>query len=447
MTFKQSREIKMRKKTVLHIILICTSTLWGAAQETWSLEQCISFADSSNLNLKHKKVDLLISEIQQKQTKLNVLPTLNTGGTHGYNWGQSIDPFTNTFATDRVQTNNFYAGSSWNIFSGLQNYYLNHQNNLTYQKTEKEIEIQRRNLKIDITASYMQIILNHYLIEAAEKQVAYALKSENLSQERYNNGYVTRYDVLSMSSQLILDSTTLTRAKNNKEYSLILMMQLMNSEEKINIVMPDIDVLENGQIEINKDQFSENPEFKLAIIQTDLQEYQLKMRRARLLPTLSINSSIGSGYSGNSKMLLGTEFIVKPFELQIRENFYQSAVLTLNIPIFNNGRVHSEIKIAEAELTKTKLEQEIMFQELRNRLEQLENEITNEKLNAKALKRASQASEEQYEAATEQYEAGTINVQNYLELRNVLFKTQSDYFTSLITLRFKEKMLIEMYHR
>ena len=206
-----------------------------------------------------------------------------------------------------------------------------------------------------------------------------------------------------------------------------------------------IDVLENGQIEINKDQFSENPEFKLAIIQTDLQEYQLKMRRARLLPTLSINSSIGSGYSGNSKMLLGTEFIVKPFEVQMRENFYQSAVLTLNVPIFNHGRVHSEIKIAEAELTKIKLEQEIMFQELRNRLEQLENEITNEKLNVKALKRAFQASEERFEAATEQYEAGTINVQNYLELRNVLFKTQSDYFTSLITLRFKEKMLTEMY--
>src|SRR5690554_3012051 len=114
----------MKIKTVIHIALLWLSLFSVNAQEKWTLEKCLSFADSSNLNLKTKKVDLLIAEIQQKQSKLNILPTINAGGTHGYNWGQSIDPFTNQFATDRVRTNNFYASSSWNIFSGLQNYYL-----------------------------------------------------------------------------------------------------------------------------------------------------------------------------------------------------------------------------------------------------------------------------------------------------------------------------------
>src|SRR5690554_2130365 len=418
----------MRTNRIIPIILICFSSLWSLAQETWSLEKCIAYADSGNLNLQHKKADLLIAEIQYKQSKLNVLPTLNAGGTHGYNWGQSIDPFTNQFATDRVRTNNLYVGSSWSIFSGLQNYYLIQQNNISHQVTEQEIEIQRRNLKIDITAAYMQIVLNHYLIEAAEKQLAYAIESENIAKERLKGGYATHYEVLSMTSQLIKDSTTLIQAQNNKEYSLLLLKQLLNYQEEI-------------QVEINKESFSENPEYKLALSRIDLQDFQLKTAKARLLPNLSINSSIGSGYSGNSKTLVGNEFLPKPFEVQMRENFYQSAVLTLNIPIFNNGRVHSEIKIAEAELTKTRLEQEIMVQDLRNQLEKLENEITNEQLNSKALQRALQASEEQFKAATEQYNSGTINVQNYLELRSDLFKTQADYYTSLITLRFKEKML------
>lgn len=434
----------MQIKTVFHIVLFCLFTVWGLAQETWTLEKCLTYADSSNLNLKYKKIDLLISEIQQKQAKLNLLPTVNMGGTHGYNWGQSIDPFTNQFASDRVRTNNFYASSSWNIFSGLQNYYLKHQNELTYQVTEQELEIQRRNLHIDITAAYMQILLNHYLIEAAEKQVEYALKSENLSKQRFENGYATQYDVLAMSSQLILDSATLTQAKNNKEYSSLLLMQLLNSQEEISIVIPSIDELGSEEISFDEANFSNNPEFNLAIMRTDLQEYQIKMSKARLLPTLSINSSLGSGYSGNSKILVGSDFLPKPFDVQMRENFYQSAVLTLNIPIFNNGRVHSEIKIAEAELTKTKLNQEIMFQDLRNKLEQLENEIKNEKLNSRALKRSFEASTERFEASTEQYESGVINVQNYIELRNALFRAQADYYTSLITLRFKEKMLLEM---
>lgn len=435
----------MRTNRIISIILICFSSLWSLAQETWSLERCIAYADSGNLNLQHKKVDLLIAEIQYKQSKLNVLPTLNAGGTHGYNWGQSIDPFTNQFATDRVRTNNLYVGSSWSIFSGLQNYYLIQQNNISHQVTEQEIEIQRRNLKIDITAAYMQIVLNHYLIEAAEKQLAYAIESENIAKERLKGGYATHYEVLSMTSQLIKDSTTLIQAQNNKEYSLLLLKQLLNYQEEIQVEISEIEKLETIPAEINKESFSENPEYKLALSRIDLQDFQLKTAKARLLPNLSINSSIGSGYSGNSKTLVGSEFLPKPFEVQMRENFYQSAVLTLNIPIFNNGRVHSEIKIAEAELTKIKLEQEIMVQDLRNQLEKLENEITNEQLNSKALQRALQASEEQFKAATEQYNSGTINVQNYLELRSNLFKTQADYYTSLITLRFKEKMMKEMY--
>lgn len=437
----------MRTNRIIPIILICFSSLWSLAQETWSLEKCIAYADSGNLNLQHKKADLLIAEIQYKQSKLNVLPTLNAGGTHGYNWGQSIDPFTNQFATDRVRTNNLYVGSSWSIFSGLQNYYLIQQNNISHQVTEQEIEIQRRNLKIDITAAYMQIVLNHYLIEAAEKQLAYAIESENIAKDRLKGGYATHYEVLSMTSQLIKDSTTLIQAQNNKEYSLLLLKQLLNYQEEIQIEISEIEKLDKVPAEINKESFSENPEYKLALSRIDLQDFQLKTAKARLLPNLSINSSIGSGYSGNSKTLVGSEFLPKPFEVQMRENFYQSAVLTLNIPIFNNGRVHSEIKIAEAELTKTMLEQEIMVQDLRNQLEKLENEITNEQLNSKALQRALQASEEQFKAATEQYNSGTINVQNYLELRSDLFKTQADYYTSLITLRFKEKMLRTLYEK
>ncbi|HLV93122.1 MAG TPA: TolC family protein [Aequorivita sp.] len=435
----------MKIKTVIHIALLWLSLFSVNAQEKWTLEKCLSFADSSNLNLKTKKVDLLIAEIQQKQSKLNILPTINAGGTHGYNWGQSIDPFTNQFATDRVRTNNFYASSSWNIFSGLQNYYLKQRNELSIQETTHEIDIQRRNLHIDITAAYMQILLNHYLIEAAENQVAYSLESESLSKERFKNGYATNYDVLSLSSQLALDSAMLRQAKNNFEYSSLLLSQLLNSKDEIEIEIPSIESLEKGEISINREEFSQNPEFQLATTRINLQEYDLKMKKAQLLPTLAINSSLGSGYSGNSKIQVGSEFLPKPFEVQMRENFYQTAVLTLNVPIFNNGRVHSEIKIAEAELTKTKLNQEIMFQDLRNKVEQLENEITNEKLNSKALKRALEVSEKRFEASTEQYESGVINVQSYIELRSNLFKTQADYYTSLITLRFKEKMLKEMY--
>lgn len=431
----------MKLKIILNIVLIALSPLLVFTQEPWSLEKCIAYADSANLNLQKKNIDLMIAQIQQDQAKMNVLPSLNMGGTHGYNWGQSIDQFTNQFATDRVQTNNFYASSNWDIFSGLQNYYLKQQNDLTYRATEQEIQIAQRNLKMDITAAYMQVVLNHYLIEAAKEQVDYALESENLAKERHTHGYVTRYDLLAMTSQLTLDSMALIKAENNRDYSILLLKQLLNLEGELITEIPEINTLEGGAVALNEWQLSSSPEYELAKTQIDLQTFRLKKAKASLLPTIRINSSIGSGYSGNNKVLIGSEFLPKPFNVQMQENFYQSSVLTLNVPIFNKGRVRTEIKIAEAELTKTQIDQELKFQQLQNQLEKLRNEIKNEKANSAALKRALEASKERFEAANEQYNAGSMNVQNYLDLRNTLFKTQADYYTSLITLRFKEEVV------
>lgn len=429
-------------KRIVHIICLLFTTL-GWTQEEWSLEKCLSHATDNNLSIKSKQVDLLIAEIQQKQTRLNALPTLNAGGTHGFNWGQSIDPFTNQFATDRIRTNNLYAGSRWTLFSGLKNYYLQQQGELTVQATEQEIAIAQRNLKVDIVAAYMQVVLNHFLIEAANKQLEYALKSEELVKERFDLGYVTRYDVLAMSGQLSMDSITLVQAKNNKAHSLLLLKQLLAINEDVVIELPDIKQLELQEVKglPSENQMENNPEYELAKTQTALKEQQLKLAKAQLMPTVAINSSIGSGYSGNNKELVGSEFLPKPFDVQLQENFYQSSVLTLTVPIFNNGRVRSEIKIAEAELTKNEIEQEIMFQQLHNQFQQLQNEIRNEKVKVEALKRVVDGMNERFEAATEQYTAGTLNVQNYIDLRNQLFSTQADYYTALITLRFKEKMM------
>ena len=425
----------------LYLFLSLFLAFISFSQEKWSLQKCFEHAMDSNLTIQSKQVDLLIAEIQQKQNRLNALPNLNAGATHGFNWGQSIDPFTNQFASDRIRTNNLYAGSNWDIFSGLQNHYLKRQGNLNMDLKLYEIELAKRNLKIDITAAFMQIVLNNALKIAAQSQVDYAIKSEQLAKEKLDLGYITTYDYLAISSQLALDSVRLIQAENNEKHSVLLLKQLLNLEEDILVDIPGIDHLENKTYTYNKDNYTQNPEFQLAQIQTDLQAFQLKLAKSRLIPTMAINSSIGSGYSGNNKTLVGSEFLPKPFNVQLQENFYQSSVLTLNVPIFNNGRVRSEIKIAEAELTRTKIDQEIMFQQLRNQLDQLENEINNEKVNLDAQRRAKNTFEKRLQAAEIQYESGNLNVQNYLDTRNNYFEYKAAYVKSLILLRFKEEMM------
>lgn len=76
--------------------------------QQWTLDQCIDSAIQNNLSIQSSNIKSQIERINLSNSKSALLPSLNTGITHGYNWGQTIDLFTNQFATNRVQYDNFF---------------------------------------------------------------------------------------------------------------------------------------------------------------------------------------------------------------------------------------------------------------------------------------------------------------------------------------------------
>ena len=87
-------------------------TLLGAsAQQKWTLQQCVQRAEEKNLTLRDAQLEAELADKAHDQAYWSFLPNLNAGATHGYNWGKTIDRYTNTFAEERVRTNNFYLSS------------------------------------------------------------------------------------------------------------------------------------------------------------------------------------------------------------------------------------------------------------------------------------------------------------------------------------------------
>ena len=100
------------------IILLALLTGTASAQQKWTLQQCLQRAEEKNLNVRNAALDAELADQAKRQSVYNLLPNLNAYGTHGYNWGKAIDRFTNTFATDRVRTNNFWLGGDLSLYEG-----------------------------------------------------------------------------------------------------------------------------------------------------------------------------------------------------------------------------------------------------------------------------------------------------------------------------------------
>ena len=71
-------------------------------QSTWTLQQCADRAVEKNLAVRAAELDRDIAGQDLRAANFGFLPDLNAAATHGYNWGQAIDRYTNTFATDRT---------------------------------------------------------------------------------------------------------------------------------------------------------------------------------------------------------------------------------------------------------------------------------------------------------------------------------------------------------
>ena len=88
--------------------------------EKWSLEECVEHALNNNLTIKRSELSMRNDEVALLQNKLSRLPNLNAGLSNSWRWGRSIDPTTNLFTTQRVNSNGANASTQMLIYNGSQ---------------------------------------------------------------------------------------------------------------------------------------------------------------------------------------------------------------------------------------------------------------------------------------------------------------------------------------
>ena len=62
------------------------------AQQSWSLQDCLKHAAEHNLTIKQAALNTNLSKNALTQSKLAVLPSLNSNASHSFNFGRSVDP-------------------------------------------------------------------------------------------------------------------------------------------------------------------------------------------------------------------------------------------------------------------------------------------------------------------------------------------------------------------
>ena len=428
----------------------------GFSQETWTLEECIQYALENNLQIKQAELSKEREGILLKQSQFERLPSLNGFASHSYNFGRTVDPFTNEFATERVQSNNFSMNSRLNIFNGFQRLNTIKRNRANLASSNYELEELKNDVSLNIANLYLQILFNRELLANAMNQKEVSEIQKGRISKMVEIGNLPQGSLLDIEAQIAAEELQIIQAQNQLDLSKLNLSQMMGVErpEDFQVAAPDIETITAKSELANPEgiydfALQNMPEIKSAEFQILSAEKNYSIAKGGMSPSLSMNGSIGTGYSGARQELIGYTvgpdpqpiFRNKPFDTQLEENINYTIGLSLNIPIFNGWGIRSNIKQSQLNIESMIIALEEEKRQLWQNIQSAHQDAVAALKSYNAAEKSVLALEESFGYTQERFDVGLVNSFDYNNEKNKLINAQSELLQAKYEFIFKTQVL------
>ncbi len=466
--------------TLSLVFLIFVQTTAQDTNKIWSLQECIDYALENSLTVQRSEYNVESSVIDQKQAKLSMIPSLNGNASLGYNWGRSINPVTNLFTTQQINSNNLGLNSSVTLFNGLRIQNTIKSSTKTYFASESDLEKTKNDVIINVVTLYTTVIFNLELVQTATLQLNSSQEQFERTKKQVAAGALPRAEQLNMDATVATNELNLIQRENALALSLLQLKQAMQlpGDTNLQLEVPEIGldelVLSQSKTEIYETALLTMPEIRSADLRLASAEYSLKAAKGNIYPRLSASGNISTNYSSASDRArfvpdggsviqavpIGyvqsspTDIVVRDAAIptgtdlpdygrmdQLQDNIFRSVSVTLSIPIFNAWQASSAVQRSKV----TRSQSEITLQETKNQLRQAVETAYNDALAAEktygSAQRQVAAREEAYRMAQQRYDLQAINFVEFQVSQNDFFQAQSDLLRAKYDFIFKMKVL------
>lgn len=456
--------------------LLSFGALAQSPVKIWGIEECVNYALENNIQIQQSQLQVEVNKNNQQQAKANVAPTLNFNSNYGWNFGLNIDPVTNVISQSRRQTASFGLSSNVTLFGGLRKYHSIAKANLDYVAALYDLEDMKYNISLNVTAGYLQILLNKEILNVAKEQQRVSKLQLDRMTKLVEAGANPKGDQLQLEAQYARDGQDMINAENAvviSKLQLANILQLTNPDEfeiqDPDIELPGAELVARSAESIYATAIDMQPSIKGAETRVESSEKNLAVTKAGAYPTLSLVGQVGTSYSDQIVEPAGNETITLPqpvydqngsvtfipydqtipigpytkkeFGNQVGDNLNEYVGLSLNVPIFNGLSVSKNKQNAQinAEISRLQLEQE--KNALRQEVYQAHADAKASYNSYLAAKAAVDAGTESFKYSKERFEVGALNQFDFENDKNSLARAMSEMLRAKYDYIFKIKVL------
>ena len=439
--------MKKQILTLIGSLFLTASAMAEEPSNLWTLEECIQYALSHNIDLKQREQEQKSREVELHSSRFSWLPDLNANIGQNFDFGRS--PSKTGVIVDQNSSNSSVAVSlSMPVFDGLRI-----PNDIAAKKLDLKAAVESLNkakedLAVNIASYYLQVLYNKEVERIAELQVSLSREQVTKTEALVKNGKAPLSQLYDIKAQLANDEVSLTEAQGNVRLALLDLSQSLELERDgadFDIVIPETDdavgkymgsILPPDHIYDHAVTFK--PQIKQQEYLLESQKKMLKVAQSGYYPKLNFGASYSNGYyhySGDG------DYTNLPFGDQLQANARKTIGFSLSIPLFNRFQTRNSVRTARIGIINQQLAMENTKKSLYKEIQQAYYNATAAQEKYLASEKSVLASREAYTYAENRYSAGKSTVFEYNEAKTKYARSLSEQAQAKYEFIFRTKIL------
>ena len=403
----------------------------SAERKEWTLKDCIDYALEKNIQLQQNKISLQESEIDIKDARASLFPSLSFSTGHNL-VNRPYQQQSNTVSgTEIISSNdkstyngNYSLSAQWTLWNGGRRL-----NNLKQQKTNRDIAQltvaeTENTLQEQIAQLFIQILYADESIQINKGTLEVSEATYKRGQELFAEGSISKADLAQLEAQVSNDKYQVVTAESSlRDYKLQLKQLLeLDGATEFNLVLPqlnDENVMKMlpSQADIYQTALAIRPEIQSGRLSIENAKLGISAAKSGYYPTISLTASSTSTTNSAS---------TNNWAQQMKYGWNNMIGINLSIPIFDNRQNKSNVQKARLQYNTNQLDLANKQKELYSTIESLWLDALNAQQQYAAAETKVKSSQTSFDMVSEQFNLGMKNTVELLTEKNNLLSAKQE---------------------
>lgn len=406
-------------ETLIFLILLLYFSQSKAQEPTekWTLDACINYALTNNINVKQSALTVDMYKENTLQSRANMFPSLSASASYSYvNYPSSEVDRQNTF------TGNYGVNANWVIYQGGRRLASTKQSELGEKAGAEAESATAIDIKVSIVQSFLQVMYAQDAVEVNANTVEVSRSQRDRGSVMFSLGSIAKSDMAQLESQYSSDKYQLVVAQKALDGYLLSLKQSLELDVLQNIEIETIEIDDSVVMRLVGDKstiyntvLGVSPSLQSSSTDVEISELDVKIARSGYYPTLSMSAGIGAGHNSVSSDAINQ---------QLKNSINENIGLTLSIPIYSRRENKSAVNKAKISVGQAQLQYQNTKKQLLQTVENLYLDAISSQGQYLAAKEQMKSAQESFNLVDAQYSNGMKNTVELLTEKSKLLQAQ-----------------------